>query len=240
MKKVDLLLVLGGAGFLGSVIARDGENYGWTAISADIQSDDEVYDLTQISEVDRFFDNVLAEYQHVGRIALVVSTGRSVFSDTSTRSEDEVRLVLESNVGIPIYALNALNRVCSTRGLKGSAVLISSVFAAHVPDFSNYEFLSRRNSEVYGASKAGVEQLTRYYANLLGPAGLRVNAVAPGGLYQPEVHSEDFVASYLKSCALGEMTEASDVSGAVFFLLSDAAQRISGQILRVDSGYGLG
>jgi len=77
--------------------------------------------------------------------------------------------------------------------------------------------------------------LTRYFAALYGPQGVRVNCVAPGGYYngQPPL----FVERYTKATYLKRMANDHDLGGPVIFLLSDAARYVTGVNLPVDGGY---
>jgi NAD(P)-dependent dehydrogenase (short-subunit alcohol dehydrogenase family) len=97
----------------------------------------------------------------------------------------------------------------------------------------------------YGPMKAALQSLTLYLAAFLGPKGITVNAVAPGGL------DDDFNAllfdhvfpparEYIKSnTAVGRIGMPTDISGVIAFLTSPEASFISGAVLPVDGGYHL-
>ena len=90
----------------------------------------------------------------------------------------------------------------------------------------------------YFFHKAGLINVTRYWASHYGQNGVRVNVVSPGGIYNPEKpQAPAFLERYAKMTPLGRMAEASEVCGAVVFLLSDAASYITGANLPVDGGY---
>ena len=106
------------------------------------------------------------------------------------------------------------------------------------PDPRIYTDCDRRNSEVYGATKAGVIQFTRYFAVHAAASGIRVNAVAPGGVRNPRTpQGDDFQRNYGERCPMGRMGELHEIPGAVIFLLSPAASYINGQTLAVDGGF---
>lgn len=93
----------------------------------------------------------------------------------------------------------------------------------------------------YCASKSGVTGLTRALAHRYGPQGVRINAVAPG-YHQTEMTrplwSDPDAAEHIRNrTALKRWGRADDLTGAVLFLCSSAAQYITGVTLPVDGGY---
>jgi 3-oxoacyl-[acyl-carrier protein] reductase len=90
----------------------------------------------------------------------------------------------------------------------------------------------------YAASKAGVIALTRTAARELGPANINVNAVAPGLVETPltERLSPEVHAQAMRETALGRLGTAGEVAEVIFFLCSEAARHITGQVIVVDGG----
>jgi len=90
----------------------------------------------------------------------------------------------------------------------------------------------------YNVSKAGLHCVTKTYARILAPEGIRVNAVAPGIIRTPML--DPFGAATVDSWAdlipLRRLGTPDDIGGAVAFLLSDLASFITGQILHVNGG----
>jgi NAD(P)-dependent dehydrogenase (short-subunit alcohol dehydrogenase family) len=90
----------------------------------------------------------------------------------------------------------------------------------------------------YFFHKGGMINLTRYLASHYGRARVRVNTVSPGGIYNPEKpQAPEFLARYGPMTMLGRLAAADEITGAVVFLLSDAASYITGANLPVDGGY---
>jgi NAD(P)-dependent dehydrogenase (short-subunit alcohol dehydrogenase family) len=97
----------------------------------------------------------------------------------------------------------------------------------------------------YAASKGAVVQLTRQLAVEYAPSGIRVNAVAPGGIDTPFL--TDWIAAQddpvgvreavEASHPLGRLATAGEIAGAILFLASDAAAFVTGEVLMVDGGY---
>lgn len=116
-----------------------------------------------------------------------------------------------------------------------SVINISSVTAHSVmPDHCSWP---------YHVSKAGLNQLTRYLACMLGPDGVRVNAVAPALVDRDEgrkLSDDPEMARIIGATVpLGRAGSARDIGNAVAFLCSDAASYITGQVLIVDGGLGV-
>jgi NAD(P)-dependent dehydrogenase (short-subunit alcohol dehydrogenase family) len=91
----------------------------------------------------------------------------------------------------------------------------------------------------YGAAKAGLMSLVRSAAVELGPRGVRVNAVAPGGTLTPrmvEMLSPDERASMAHLVPSRRLSEPSDIAGGLLFAVSDLAANVTGQVLVVDGG----
>lgn len=90
----------------------------------------------------------------------------------------------------------------------------------------------------YFFHKGGMINLTRYLASYYGSKAVRVNVVSPGGIFNPErPQPAAFLEKYQPMTMLGRMAQASEIGGAVVFLLSDASTYITGANLPVDGGY---
>ena len=90
------------------------------------------------------------------------------------------------------------------------------------------------NPAAYGASKAGLTQLTRWLATTLAP-DVRVNAICPGGISRGQPDS--FVEQYLRRTPLQRMASEADFKGAVALFASDLSSFTSGQVLAIDGGW---
>jgi NAD(P)-dependent dehydrogenase (short-subunit alcohol dehydrogenase family) len=121
----------------------------------------------------------------------------------------------------------------------GSIVNVGSLYATIAPEPGFYDHLPGDppflKPAAYGASKAGVLSLTRYFARLWGPHGVRVNAISPGGVAGGQ--DERFLAKYTARVPLRRMAETADLGGPLVFLASDASRYVTGHELRVDGGF---
>ena len=90
----------------------------------------------------------------------------------------------------------------------------------------------------YAASKAGVIALTKSTAKEFALRGIRVNAIAPGFIAtdMTDLLNEETKNNILKSIPLSHFGEAEDVASLAYFLASDEAKYITGQVINVDGG----
>lgn len=95
------------------------------------------------------------------------------------------------------------------------------------------------HSSLYAGTKGALESLTRGFAADLGPSGITVNAVAPGAtgtdVFKSEVPAA-VQAQTIQATALGRLGTPEDIAAVVAFLLSDAAQWVTGQVIDVNGG----
>ncbi|MEO0485318.1 MAG: SDR family oxidoreductase [Pseudomonadota bacterium] len=93
----------------------------------------------------------------------------------------------------------------------------------------------------YGATKAGIAQLTRAMAEAWSPDGVNVNAIGPGffptELTGPVFADPERAARNAAQTCIGRNGDLSDIDGPLLFLASDAASYVTGQVLMVDGGF---
>jgi NAD(P)-dependent dehydrogenase (short-subunit alcohol dehydrogenase family) len=151
-----------------------------------------------------------------------IANAKSI-EDTTIEDFDALFAV---NVRAPFFLVQQLLPILR----EGSSVIFTSSLAAHA---------SVGVLPAYAATKGAIDTLVKHFAAILGPRGIRVNAVAPG-VVATEMSSfakteagRDYVLSIQ---ALQRVAEAEDIAGAIAFLASDQARWVSGDTLRVDGG----
>jgi NAD(P)-dependent dehydrogenase (short-subunit alcohol dehydrogenase family) len=150
--------------------------------------------------------------------------------------EGDFARTLEVNVTGLYNATQVFGEAMCAAG-RGSIVNIGSLYASVAPIPAFYDHIDPPFTKpaAYGASKAAVVNLTRYFARLWGPRGVRVNALSPGGVAGGQ--DPEFVRKYSERVPLGRMAEPGDLTGALVYLASDASAYVTGQELRVDGGF---
>lgn len=119
----------------------------------------------------------------------------------------------------------------------GSIVNMGSIYGTLAPRFSVYEGTSMTMPPEYAAIKAGILQLTRYFAQRFKKDGVRVNSLSPGGIKDGQ--PESFLESYASFCGRKGMLDPDDLVGTLIFLLSDYSRYVTGQNIVVDDGFSM-
>jgi NAD(P)-dependent dehydrogenase (short-subunit alcohol dehydrogenase family) len=143
------------------------------------------------------------------------------------------RRAMEVNLTAAFHLCQAFTPVL--RNSKGNIINVTSIYGEFGPDWRLYEATSMGNPAAYAASKGGLAQLTRWLATTLAP-DIRVNAMSPGGVLRNQPKA--FVKRYEDRTPLRRMATEGDFRGAIAFLASDLSQYVTGQVLRVDGGWG--
>ena len=117
----------------------------------------------------------------------------------------------------------------------GSVINIASMAGLVGRDRKIYQPDMTPNPIAYSAAKAGVIGLTTDCAAYLGPYGIRVNAISPGGFERSQ--PEHFIRDYAELTMLKKMGQPGELGGVVVFLASAASNYITGHNLVVDGGF---
>ncbi|MBS1801357.1 MAG: SDR family oxidoreductase [Acidobacteria bacterium] len=177
-----------------------------------------------------------------GRIDILVNNAGGSANHGAMRlfdrkAQDIDELVRVNLTGL-IYCCREFGSLMAERR-SGSIINIASIAGLVGRDRRMYDRAGMKGQPVdYAAAKAGVIGLTRDLAASLGPMGIRVNAVSPGG-FARELCPE-FVEYYSDRTPLGRMgKDGVDIKGAILFLACPAADYVTGHNLVVDGGFSI-
>jgi len=176
-----------------------------------------------------------------GRIDILVNnaggTNHGAMRLFDRNAQDIDELVRMNLTGL-IYCCREFGALMTERRT-GSIINIASIAGLVGRDRRMYDRAGMGGQPVdYAAAKAGVIGLTRDLAAFLGPMGIRVNAISPGG-FARELPSE-FVKDYSDRTPLGRMgKDGVDIKGAILFLACPSADYVTGHNLVVDGGFSI-
>jgi len=122
---------------------------------------------------------------------------------------------------------------------KGSIIQFSSMYGRVSPDPRIYAPNYNVNPVDYGVAKAGILQMVRYQAVMLGPKGVRVNSIIPGPFPNPvgQGGNPEFVSKLSSKVPMGRVGRCEEIAGAVVFLASDASSFVTGTEIVIDGGW---
>jgi NAD(P)-dependent dehydrogenase (short-subunit alcohol dehydrogenase family) len=200
-------------------------------------------DITDRGSIERALETVVTRLGEPE--VLVNNAGVDQPADsTGTRSSieqlpiEQFRRMVEVNLLGTFQMTQIVGARMATRG-RGSIINIGSLYASVSPDQRLYDHMSGDvpflKSPAYGASKAAVVNMSKYFATLWGTQGVRVNTLSPGGVLGAQ--DDQFKAKYGSRVPLARMAQAEDLKGPLVFLASRASSYVTGHELRVDGGF---
>lgn len=186
-------------------------------------------DVRDPEAVGTVFDDVIAKF---GRLdVLVNNAGWSKIEPIVEMDLDTWRRCIEIDLNGTFYCLQRAMQHMSGAGRGGSIVNLASIAAWE---------MTAEHGAAYSAAKAGILGLTRVAAAEGGEHGIRVNAVAPGLIYNEflrKVYPDEFFDSYASARSrVGRIGKPEDVASLIGFLVSDDAGYITGETYGISGG----
>ena len=156
------------------------------------------------------------------------------------RQPEDIAELIELNLTGLLFVCRAVGRTMVEQG-SGKIINIASIAGIVGRDRRIYDKNDLPGQPVdYAAAKAGVLGATRDLAGYLGPMGISVNAISPGG-FERGTMSRGFVDDYSDKTISGRLgRDGSDLKGAILFLASPASDYVNGHNLVVDGGFSIG
>lgn len=203
-------------------------------------------DITDREQVEALLAQVLTKY---GRVDILINNAANNPKQEAnntvnfSRFEHFPTAQLEADMAVGITGAVVMSQVIGTemaRRKQGVILNIASDLGVIAPDQRLYrkEGLPEDQQPVkpvsYSIVKTALIGLTRYLATYWADAGVRVNALSPGGVYNNQ--PDDFVAKLANLIPMGRMANIDEYEGAVIFLCSDASSYMTGTNLVIDGG----
>ncbi|MDP5227506.1 MULTISPECIES: SDR family oxidoreductase [Arthrobacter] len=183
-------------------------------------------DITDRVSVDAAVEATVARFGRLDCLVSVAGGSLPLQSILEGLDDDGWTAQLDQNLGGPMRCIRA---AVPHLGRGGSIVLVGSVNGSQA-----------WGGDAYSAAKAGLENLAKNLAVELGPAGVRINVVAPATTRTPYWDAQGGAGHLAVLYPLGRVGEPEDMAAAIAFLGSDDASWITGITLPVDGGGGAG
>jgi NAD(P)-dependent dehydrogenase (short-subunit alcohol dehydrogenase family) len=233
---MNTAIITGSEGQLGQLFVLQLKRLGFKVIGIDLadQVNNEITyyqaDITKKPEID-----AVLNHHDENNSVLINNAGTSVFSPFEERTEDEINLVMNVNIKGNILMTQLVYNKYFKANNKGNIINIGSIYGVVSGDMRIYKNGDRRTPEIYGATKAAVINLTKYFATYMAPNNVRVNCISPGGIFNEQ--DKDFIENYSKKVPMSRMGSEDELISTIEYLLSEKSSYVTGQNIVVDGGF---
>ena len=242
--KDKVILITGSNGQLGSsfsklFLAQGARVIGFDKTKCEIKNKNFYFyptDITIRKIVEKNIQDIIKKFKRID--VIINNAGVSVFTKFDKRTEEELDKTINVNLKGTLNIINTYVKIHKNKKLKKSNIInIGSVYGLVSPDFRIYGKKDNFNSEIYGATKASIIQLTKYYSVILSKLNINMNCLSPGGIYnENKPQSSKFLKKYNERVPMGSMAKSEDLHTGILFLASDKSKHIKGQNIIIDGG----
>ena len=235
--------ITGAARGIGLATAKRFLKEGWNVAVIDIDADELPVaekelpgalmihgDISDEDRVKGYYQEVVGKFG--GLHALVNNAGVADFGPIENTTFERWRRVMKNNLdGMFLMTQAAIPYLKQNRDEGGSAIV-------NIASISGLRASTLRVA--YGTSKAAVNQLTLQQAAELGVYNIRANAVAPGPVRTKlamAVHTQEIIDAYHDAIPLNRYGTETELANVIWFLCSDEASYVNGQLISVDGGF---
>ncbi len=184
-------------------------------------------DVRNVNQVTAMVDATLERHGQID--ILMNNAGFNKLSPVWEMDDEAGRSVIDINL---TGTFNCIRAVLPHMLERGSGAIVNMASMAGWVGSSDGE-------AHYSAAKAGIMGLTRAVAAEVGRHGIRVNAIAPGLIYNEflnRIYPKEFFDRFAKGVPLGRVGEPSDIADLVLFLASDMSRYITGEVVSISGG----
>jgi NAD(P)-dependent dehydrogenase (short-subunit alcohol dehydrogenase family) len=232
-----IALVTGAAGGVGRTTCGVLMQQGWQviAVSRSLSRLDDVPAWQKLEADVSLADQVAALFEYIKPLgvptAMIHAAGNTLIQAAHRTNEAQYRGVMAANLDSAFFVLSRWTELLRESQQAGAAVLFSSVVSR----------IGVANHEAIAAAKGGLEAMARSFAATYAPQKLRFNVLAPGMTDTPMtavmLRSDAVREAATKQYPLGSLGNAQELAQTAAYLVSEAAARITGQVIAVDGGF---
>lgn len=250
--KEKIALVTGGAGYLGSAISEALAEAGATIIVAstnyqkckskckELQENFNTkahafqLNISDSEDIDKLNSYIKENF---GKLDVLVNNAIALYGGTiETTTKETWDFDINHCMSSTFFLTQKL--IPLLKEAKGNIINIASMYGHISPDYRIYNKIEYVNPPSYGMAKAGIIQMSRYFASFLSQYGIRSNSISPGAFpFGETLKDRDFINNLCSKSMLGRIGEPDDIKGAVIFLATDLGKFVTGQNICVDGGW---
>ena len=239
------ILITGGAGGIGSAVAKTCISLGARVILTDIREDALAETLSSLSDSQDGGQNLcftadLTDAEQLAALVefcpvldgVVCNAGVMKLTLTQFITEEELTRVQKINLNAPILLTRSLLK--KKKVAKGGSIVFTASAAG--------VYRVSLGNGIYATTKCGIDAFMRTVALELGPRGIRCNSVNPGMVETALIGSftEEQKEKERQNYPLRRFAQPEDIANGIAYLLSDAASFVTGTALKIDGGMTLG
>lgn len=240
-KKIALLT--GSNSQLGNIFNNILKKNSYFVIGTDIQNNNisktnyyKQLDLSKTKNLNSFFNEIKKKFKNLN--VLVNNAGAQTFNEFEKRNNDELEEVINVNLKANILITQFVFKNYFKKNKSGKIINLGSIYGVVSGNMEIYDKGDRKTSEIYGATKAGVIHLTKYYSTYMSKYNIQVNCISPGGVLNKKKQKKKFIKKYISKTPMNKMADdRKDIGKSFEMILIHSPDYLNGQNIIVDGGY---
>ena len=243
--KNKIVLITGSSGLIGKIVCKAFLNYGARVYGIDIKNNNiknknyfhKKINLNNEKKIFNYINSLVIKNKKIDII--INSAAVSFFSHFEKRKKSEIEKTVNTNLIASMNIIKNYVNIHKRKKLKICRIInFGSIYGSLSPNFDIYKKGDRFNSEIYGATKASIIQITKYLGALYAKNKIIINCISPGGTIDDSIKvSKSFRLRYSKKVPMRRMGKPEEMITAIMYLASDYTTYTIGQNIVVDGGF---
>ena len=243
--KNKIILLTGSSGVIGRSICKaflesGSIIYGFDVLNSKIKHKNYIHKKFDLNNEKKLKQNMSLIIKNKNKIDIIINSAAvSFFSHFEKRKKIEIEKTINTNLICTINIIKNYIHFHNTKKLNSCRVInFGSIYGNVSPNFNIYKKGDRYNSEIYGATKASIIQITKYLGVLYAKKKIFINCISPGGTVDKTVKiSKSFNLRYSSKVPMERMAKPDELITTIMYLASDHTTYTVGQNIIVDGGY---